>query len=125
MNHVHYYEPKSLAVVVERAQWIYKQTPRKINWFHAPVPKSAEGFVDEYLAPLKDLLPLLEQHSTELILGLVHEYQPELTRKYVEVAKKIVPSFAVAAECGGGRMGWEEFKDMLTISKEVSEPYPQ
>ncbi|CAK3781957.1 Hypothetical predicted protein [Lecanosticta acicola] len=123
MEHKHWHEPTSLAVVVERAQMFMKSTKHKINFFHCPVPKSAESFIDAYLAPLKELVPLFEQHGTEVYLGLVHEHQPELTRKYIQAAAKVLPDgFGIAAECGGGRMKWEDFEDMLKISKEVSEP---
>lgn len=121
MQHRHWHEPASLAVVVERAQMVMKATPRKINFFHCPVPKSAEEFIDAYLAPLKNLIPLFEAHGTEVYLGLVHEHKPELTKKYIEAASKVLPKFGVAAECGGGRMEWPDFEDMLKISSEVSE----
>ncbi|KAK4495483.1 hypothetical protein PRZ48_013815 [Zasmidium cellare] len=122
MNHQHWHEPASLAVVVERAQWFMKSAAHKINFFHCPVPKSAEGHIDAYLAPLKDLVPLLEEHGTELYLGVIHEHKPELTKKYVEAAQKIVPEFGVATECGGGRMEWLDFEDTLRLCAEVSQP---
>lgn len=122
MEHRHWHEPASLAVVVERAQWFMKGAAHKINYFHCPVPKSAENHIDAYLAPLTDFLPLLEEHGTELILGLVHEHKPELTRKYIEAASKVVPEFAVATECGGGRMEWPDFEDALRIASEVAVP---
>ena len=45
-----------------------------------------------------------------------------MTRKYIEAAKKVVPEFGVAAECGGGRMEWKAFEDMLKICSQVSQP---
>lgn len=122
MEHKHWHEPASLAVVVERAQMFMAACPHKMNFFHCPVPKSAEANIDAYLAPLKDLVPLFERDGTEVYLGLVHEHHPELTRKYVQAASKVLPSFGVAAECGGGRMKWDAFEDMLKISRDVSEP---
>lgn len=122
MDHRHWHEPTSLAVVVERAQWFMKSCAHKINFFHCPVPKSAEGNIDAYLAPLKDLVPMFEEHGTELYLGLVHEHKPELTKKYIEAAKKVVPEFGVATECGGGRMQWADFEDTLKIAAQVSQP---
>ncbi|EME38823.1 hypothetical protein DOTSEDRAFT_140220 [Dothistroma septosporum NZE10] len=122
MEHKHWHEPASLAVVVERALWIFSASPRKINFFHCPVPKSAEGHIDAYLDPLKYLVPILRQHETDLYLGLVHEHKPDITRKYIQAARKVAPSFGVAAECGGGRTAWEAFEDVLRISKDVSAP---
>lgn len=93
-----------------------------------PVPKSAaerpEVGLEKFLSPLKDLRPILEQHGTELYLGVVHEHQPELTHQMIEAVESVVPGlkFGVGTECGGGRMQWAPFEDALRIAADVSRP---
>ncbi|KAF1824034.1 uncharacterized protein K489DRAFT_299836, partial [Dissoconium aciculare CBS 342.82] len=125
MDHKHWFEPPSLEVVVERGIRIYEETPHPINYFHCPVPKSATAQygpgdnLDAYLAPLKDLVPHLEKHNTELYLGVVHEEHLELTRAMIAAAQKVVPNFGAAMECGGGRMQKDKFENALSIAKQV------
>lgn len=127
MNHRHWHEPTSLAAVVDRGIRVMEASPHKISWFHCPVPKSVverpEVGLDGYLAPLRDLLPYLEKNETELYLGVVHENKPELTQQMIEAARKVVPTFGIATECGGGRMEWKDFESALKISKDNSEAF--
>lgn len=126
MNHKHWHEPASLAPVVDRGIQVMKASPHKINWFHCPVPKSAlerqEVGLDAYLAPLTDLRPYLEKDGTELYLGLVHENRPDVTQQMIEAASKVVPTFGIATECGGGRMEWNDFEAALKLANEKSAP---
>jgi hypothetical protein len=92
-----------------------------------PVPKSAverpEVGLEKFLSPLKDLLPIVEKYGTEIYLGVVHEYKPDLTKQMIEAVHRVVPElkFGVATECGGGRMDWAAFEDTLKIAAEVSD----
>ncbi|KAF7186555.1 hypothetical protein HII31_12113 [Pseudocercospora fuligena] len=127
MEHRHWHEPKSLAVVVERQKRVMEASPHPINFFHMPVPKSAvqrpEVGLNNYLSPLKELLPLIERDGTDVYLGLVHEYNTEVTAQMVEAVKQTVPGlhFGVATECGGGRMDWPAFEDALKIAAQLTE----
>ena len=127
MEHKHWHEPTSMAIVAERQKLVTEASPRRIDYTHMPVPKSAlrpEVGLDKYLAPLKDLQPLLEQHGTELYLGVIHEHKPEMTKQMIEAVERVVPGlkFGVATECGGGRMQLAPFEDALKIAAEVSSP---
>lgn len=128
MQHKHWHEPTSLAAVVERQIRVTEASPRKINFSHMPLPKSAierpEVGLDNYLAPLKDLQPIMEQHGTELYLGLVHEHKSELTKQMIDAVERVVPGlkFGVGTECGGGRMELAPFEDALKIAADVSSP---
>src|SRR5437899_3212109 len=63
--------------------------------------ESIHGHDDAYFAPLKDLQL---QPGTELYLGLVHAQDGiEGTKKRIAAAKKYVPKFGVASECGISR----------------------
>ncbi|KAK4634860.1 hypothetical protein CLAFUR4_00139 [Fulvia fulva] len=94
----------------------YRQVPHPINFFHAPVPLSADDKLDLYLEPLKDLAPKLKEHNTELYLGVVHHADPEGTRKRIEVAKKYVPEFGVATECGWGRTPADQVDGIMELT---------
>ncbi|EME86561.1 uncharacterized protein MYCFIDRAFT_214291 [Pseudocercospora fijiensis CIRAD86] len=126
MQHRHWHEPKSLAVVVERQKRVMEASPHPMNFFHMPVPKSAvqrpEVGLTKYLSPLKELLPLIERDGTDVYLGLVHEYKKELTEEMIEAVKETIPGlqFGVATECGGGRMDWPAFEDALKIAAQVT-----
>ncbi|KAI5357520.1 Putative UROD/MetE-like superfamily protein [Septoria linicola] len=128
MDHKHWHEPASLAVVVERQKLVTEASPRKINWSHMPVPKSAverpEVGLDKYLSPLHALRSVLEKNGTELYLGCVHEHEPQLTKQIIEAAERVVPGlqFGVGTECGGGRMTWAAFEDALKTAADVSSP---
>ena len=124
MEHRHWLEPSSLAVIVERSLRVYEQSPRKIDFFHCPVPKSAIENLDNYLAPLAELIPKFREHGTELYLGVVHENNAGMTKKMIDAAGKVLGDFpfGVATECGWGRTEAMEIEDIMRISTEVSEP---
>ena len=82
MEHRHWHEPDTLAVVVERGLQIIDRTSHPLNFFHCPVPKSALSTLDIYLEPLKDLAPKLREHHTELYLGIIHYDDLESTRRW-------------------------------------------
>ena len=99
-----------------------QQTSHPINYFHCPVPKSAIDNLDAFLAPLKDLMPSVQKQGTELYLGVIHEYRPEVTANMMDAASKVVPEFGVACECGLGRVGSDEIDDIFRVSASVSQP---
>jgi hypothetical protein len=49
-----------------------------------------------YLAPLKELYPVLREHGYELYLGLVHAGDPEGTKARIEEAQTTAPEFGIA-----------------------------
>jgi hypothetical protein len=122
MDHKHFYEPTSLQVVVDRGLALFERSSHPIRFFHAPVPVSAMGFLDEYLAPLKQILPKFEEHGTELYLGVVQYADPEGTKKRIEAASKVVKEFGVATECGWGRTPVEQIEGIMRLTKEVCVP---
>ena len=101
-----------------------ERSPHPINFFHCPVPKSALNKLDEYLAPLKDLLPKLKEHGTELYLGVVHFDDVAATKQMIEAAGRVLGGFefGVSTECGWGRTPPEQIQNIMKISTEVSEP---
>ncbi|EME50400.1 hypothetical protein DOTSEDRAFT_165619 [Dothistroma septosporum NZE10] len=122
MAHKHWFEPTSLRAVVERGIILIDKSPHPFKYFHAPVPVSALDDLDTYLAPLADLVPKLKEHDTELYLGVVQYNDPEGTKKRIEAAKKYVPEFGVATECGWGRTPAEQVDGIMKLTSEVCEP---
>lgn len=123
MQHRHFKEPDSLALIVETGLAIFDRTPHPIRFYQCPVPPSAMDKLDHYYEPLKKLLPRLQEHGTEVYLGVVREDDLEGTKKRIEAAKKAFPDldFGVATECGLGRVSPEQADSVLQIMCEVSE----
>lgn len=113
--HVHFANPKDMGLLVEVANMLPEITDRKINWIHMPVPKDRAD--EAYFAPLKDLKL---KGNTEIILGLVHGFDEEGTRKKIEVASHFLDKFSVATECGCGREAKDEWESVLGILGSVT-----
>ena len=98
-EHKHLQEPEDTTVAVTIANELSARIARPIHWVHLPVPIERDD--DAYFAPLADL----KLHpETELYLGLVHFRDGvEGAGRRIEAAKKVVPEFGVATECGMGR----------------------
>lgn len=120
MEHKHWFEPKSMKAVVERGNLLFNQSSHPIKLFHAPIPVSVMDNLDFYLEPLKELVPELEQHNTELYLGVVQYDDLEGTKRRIEAASKVVPRFGIATECGWGRTPANQIENIMSISSELS-----
>jgi hypothetical protein len=125
MDHKHWFEPTSLQAVVDLGKKLFERSPHPINYYHVPVPVSTMDRLDEFLAPLAQLLPSFKLHHTEVYLGVVQYADLEGTRLRIEAGKKILPDFGVATECGWGRTPAEQLQDIMEISRKVSLPWPQ
>jgi hypothetical protein len=95
----HFVQPTDATKMVEMANLIARAVPRTITWMHMPVPiDRTDG---AFYQPLRDLQLAPE---TELYLGLVHAQDGvEGTLRRIEVARKYVPKFGIASECGISR----------------------
>jgi hypothetical protein len=122
MEHKHFFEPTSLQAVVDRGLALFERSPHPIRFFHAPVPVSAMDHLDEYLAPLEQIVPKFEDYGMELYLGVVHYDDPEGTKKRIEAASKVVKNFGVATERGWGRTPVEQIEGIMRLTNEVCEP---
>ena len=112
----HSLEPPDLEVSVKMANLAIHNSGRRIDWVHMPVPISRAD--DDYFGPLQKL----DAGNTRVHLGLVHHDDGvEGTMKRVEVAKKYLPDFGVATECGMARRDPETFEGLLQIHCEVAD----
>ena len=70
-----------------------------MDYVHMPVPR--ERCDDDFFKPLAELD---RQRIGEVYLGLVHYTDGvEGARRRINAAKKYLPEFGIAAECGFGR----------------------
>jgi methionine synthase II (cobalamin-independent) len=99
LDAAHFVEPVDAAKLTELANLIARSVKRRIDWIHMPVPIARHD--DAYFAPLKNLrLP----KETEIYLGVVHAKDGvEGTRRRIAAARKFVPEFGIATECGMAR----------------------
>lgn len=110
-GHRHVVEPSDMGDMVEYANRLAARLKRPIAQIHMPVPRNR--FDDAYFAPLRRLKL---DPETRLCLGLVHYTDGiEGTKKRLAAARKFVPNFAIATECGFGRRDPATIPELLRI----------
>ncbi len=112
----HFVEPKDATKMVEFANALSNSIKHKLAYIHMPVPISRSD--DAFHRPLRDL-KLAD--GTELYLGLVHAKDGvEGARARIAAARRHVPAFGVATECGMARARSEAaVRGLLEIHAEV------
>jgi SAM-dependent methyltransferase len=109
-------EPADAARLVQVVNALATILDRPLNWVHLPVPRDAEA----YLEALAGLRPRPE---TELYLGLVHRTDGEEgARRRIQAARRVVPDFGVATECGWGRRDPQTIPGLIELHRRVSAP---
>jgi hypothetical protein len=88
---------RDAAVLVELMNGIAAAAKRRIDFIHVPVPKDAG---ETFFAPLREWRG---PKGMQLYLGLLQEDDPDGNDARIAAAKRVVPEFGVAAECGFGR----------------------
>jgi hypothetical protein len=115
-QHKHSVEPSSLAVPVQFANRVLQRVHRPVQLFHAPVPRTRLD--DAYFAPLRQLE---KPPETKISLGLVHYTDGvEGTRKRIDVARKYLPEFLIATECGLSHRPPERIPELMHIHAEAA-----
>ncbi len=95
----HFVEPKDAAKLVEFANALSKAIAHPLAYIHMPVPMSRND--DTFHKPLRDLKL---KDGTELYLGVVHAGDGvEGARARIAAARRYVPKFGIATECGMAR----------------------
>jgi hypothetical protein len=116
-NHRHVVEPTDTGDMVEFANRVSGRIGRPVQLIHMPVPRNRAD--DAYFEPLKRLALRPE---CELCLGLVHYTDGvEGTKKRLATARKFIPKFSIATECGFGRRDPATISDLLRIHAEIAE----
>jgi hypothetical protein len=95
----HFIEPRDAGQLVDVANALCSVVNRDIAYFHMPIPLTRTD--DDYFRPLRSLQL---KPSTELYLGLVHLQDGiDGARRRIATARKYVPDFGIATECGIAR----------------------
>lgn len=115
-GHRHIVNPQDTRTTVEFSNRIAHGAKRHVDFIHIPILR--EWKADNYYAPLADLsLP----DETAVYLGLVHFTDGiEGTRERIVLARKVVPSFGVATECGFGRRDPSTLASLLDIHRQAA-----
>lgn len=114
VGQAHFIQPKSSLVMVDFSNAILQRCKGSIDYIHMPVPKDRTD--TSFYQPLEQL----RLRNTELILGIAHHDDLLGTKARVSAAGEFVKSFAVATECGLGRMPPEQLDNILKILADVS-----
>ena len=115
-GHRHVIEPTDMGDMVEFANRLSRQIRRPVQLIHMPVPRNRTD--DAYFDPLKRLKLRPE---TEICLGLVHCTDGvEGTKKRIAIARKFLPNFSIATECGWGRRDPRTIPELLRIHAEIA-----
>ena len=115
-GHRHVIEPTDMGDMVEFANRLSRQIRRPVQLIHMPVPRNRTD--DAYFDPLKRLKLRPE---TEICLGLVHYTDGvEGTKKRNAIARKFLPNFSIATECGWGRRDPSTIPELLRIHAEIA-----
>jgi hypothetical protein len=91
---------------------------RPIDWIHVPVPIDRDDEV--FYAPLDGLAIAPE---TEFYLGLIHfDDGVDGAARRIAAARRALPEFGVATECGFGRRPPETVLELLDLHARVAAP---
>jgi hypothetical protein len=112
----HLVQPKDMGVLVELMNGIGQAVTRPLEFLHAPVPKPRAD--DAFFAPLDGWR---RRPETRLYLGLLHHDDETGDRARIAAARRIVPEFGVAAECGWGRTDPQRLPTLLAGHRRAAE----
>jgi len=116
-GHKHVVEPEDAGTCVKFVNAILASSGRRIDWIHLPIPRNWREA--RFYEPLKGLSPIGE---TTLFLGLVHYTDGENgTKERIELARRFLPAFGAATECGFGRRDPGTIPGLLAIHRAASE----
>ena len=117
-EHGHFSEPQDSKDLVAVANALGDGLERPLTWIHMPVPERRDD--DGWFAPMRELRLAPE---TELYLGLLHPSdRDEGALRRIAAARRHVPRFGVATECGWGRGSAEAVMGLLELHRGVSAP---
>jgi hypothetical protein len=115
-NHRHSVEPKDMGDMVDMANRLIRAMKRPVQLIHMPVPRDRDD--DAYFAPLGAIERAPE---TEIALGLVHTTGGIDGIKWrMATARRHLPDFAIATECGFGRRDPATIPDLLRLHAEAA-----
>jgi hypothetical protein len=117
----HFFDPVTARRLVDISNAVASTVRHQLAYIHLPVPLPRA--TDEFFAPMRDFKLAPE---TEIYLGLIHAADGvEGARKRIELARKYVPRFGVATECGFARARKPDVvQRLLAIHTDVTKNLP-
>jgi hypothetical protein len=114
----HFKEIQDLGVSVDMANRGAAAAGRSVQFVHMAVQHS-RGFLDEYYRPLRHL----DVGDARVYLGLLHlQDGVEGAQRRTEIARRYLPQFGAATQCGWGRRPASESLDaLLTLHIEAAD----
>ncbi len=112
----HFAEPRDAGSLAEVMTGLFERAPRTIDFVHLPVPIERDD--DAYFEPLASVAV---PEGTELFLGLVHhEDGVDGALRRAKTARRFVPEFGIATECGFGRGPSGRTAPLLDLHEQVA-----
>jgi hypothetical protein len=111
----HVVQPKDMAILVEIMNGVGAATRRRIDFLHAPVPKPRSD--DAYFAPLAEWR---RRPETRLYLGLIHYEDRAGDAGRIAAARRVIPDFGIASECGWGRTDPPRLQGLLASHRQAA-----
>ena len=112
----HLVQPRDAAILVEMMNGIAATVRRHVDYMHIPVPKGRDD--DAYFAPLRDWR---RRDGTRLYIGLIHHDDEAGDARRIAAAKRVVPEFGIASECGWGRSDPARLPGLLRSHRHAAE----
>ena len=115
----HVVQPKDMAILVEIMNGIGDAAHRRLDFLHAPAPKPRSDH--SYFAPLAQWH---RRPETRLYLGLIYFDDRAGDAERVAAARRVIPDFGVASECGWGRADPARLPGLLESHRLTAEALP-
>ena len=112
--------PCDAGILVEMMNGIGDAVRRRIDFLHIPVPKDRTD--DAYFAPLRGWR---RRDGTQLYIGLIHHDDEAGDQARIAAARRAVPEFGIASECGWGRSDPARLPGLLCSHRHAAEAMAQ
>jgi hypothetical protein len=100
-------EPKNLSMTVKFANGAVARSGRRVDFIHIPILDTED---ESYFAPLREL----DVGDTKIYFGTIHDLgRSDSFKRRLEILRKYVPEFGLAAPCGLGRHKPDEVPALL------------
>lgn len=100
-------EPKNLSMTAKFANGAVARSGRRVDYIHIPILDTED---ESYFAQLREL----DVGDTKIYFGTVHDLgHKDLFKRRLEILRRYVPQFGLAAPCGLGRHKPEEIPHLL------------
>ena len=110
----HLIMPRDAGILVELMNGIIDGVRRQVDFLHIPGPGDRTD--PAYFMPLQHFMS-----DTRVYLGLIHYDDEDGDLRRMEVAKRFIPSFGIATECGWGRSDPKRVPGLLASHRKAAQ----